>query len=72
MILQSTVLLSDTLHIGTQVFGVIIQTVGVGFPGFATIHDNYQKDIGSFVEIGLSKVFHHALEVVHSALESSL
>lgn len=53
-------------------FGVITQIVGVDFPGLNNIHDNYQKDVSSFVEIGLSKALHHALKVVHAVLDNLL
>lgn len=68
---QSTMLLPITLHVETQVFGAVTQTVGVGFPGLTNIHNNYQKDTGSFVGTN-GKAFHHTWEVFHAALESSV
>lgn len=71
IILQSTMLLPITLHTEIQVFGLIIQTVGMDLLGLTKIHNNYQKDIGSFVEVGLGKAFHHTSKVIHAALEGS-
>lgn len=56
-----------TLSTKTQVFDVITQAVGVDAPELNNIHDNYQKDIGSFAEMGLGKAFHHTLKVVNAA-----
>lgn len=61
-----------TLLTGTQVSGEITQIVGVDFPGLTNIHDNSEKDIGAFVEIGLSKSFCCALKVVYAVLDNLL